>query len=132
MTRIIAVLGMIALCACSGPGPEPIRAAAETALARGQLAEVDRYVAQGLALTATEPQSVWAWRFKLLGVEAQISRLALADAEQALAAPVPAGPDFNVIRGRQKFLQARVKVLQGKLKEAASTLEQAGMAAAFD
>ena len=91
MTRIIAVLGMIALCACSGPGPEPTRAAAETALARGQLAEVDRYVAQGLALTAAEPQSVWAWRFKLLGVEAQISRLAIADAENALAAPVPAG-----------------------------------------
>ena len=110
MTRIIAVLGMIALCACSGPGPEPIRAAAE----------VDRYVAQGLALTAAEPQSVWAWRFKLLGVEAQISRLAIADAEKALAAPVPAGADFAVVRGRQKFLLARVQVLQGKLKEAAN------------
>ncbi len=132
MTRIIAVLGMIALCACSGPGPEPTRVAAETALARGQLAEVDRYVAQGLALTAAEPQSVWAWRFKLLGVDARISRLALADAEQALAAPVPAGADFDVIRGRQKFLLARIQVLQGKLKEATVTLEQAAMAAAFD
>ena len=126
MTRIIAVLGMIALCACSGPGPEPTRAAAETALARGQLAEVDRYVAQGLALTAAEPQSVWAWRFKLLGVEAQISRLAIADAEQALAAPVPAGADFAVVRGRQKFLLARVQVLQGKLKEAAVTPRRGG------
>ena len=126
MTRIIAVLGMIALCACSGPGPEPTRAAAETALARGQLAEVDRYVAQGLALTAAEPQSVWAWRFRLLGVDAQISRLAIADAEKALAAPVPAGADFAVIRGRQKFLLARVQVLQGKLKEAAATLERGG------
>ena len=132
MTRIIAVLGMIALCACSRPGPEPTRAAAETALARGQLAEVDRYVAQGLALTAAEPQSVWAWRFKLLGVEAQISRLAIADAEKALAAPAPAGADFAVVRGRQKFLLARVQVLQGKLKEAAVTLEEAAMAAAFD
>jgi CHAT domain-containing protein/tetratricopeptide (TPR) repeat protein len=132
MTRIIAVLGMIALCACSGPGLEPTRAAAETALARGQLAEVDRYVAQGLALTAAEPQSVWAWRFKLLGVDAQISRLALADAEKALAAPVPAAADFAVARGRQRFLLARVQVLQGKLKEAAVTLDQAAMAAPFD
>ncbi len=89
-------------------------------------------MAQGLALTAAEPQSVWAWRFKLLGVEAQISRLAIADAEKALAAPAPAGADFAVVRGRQKFLLARVQVLQGKLKEAAVTLEEAAMAAAFD
>ena len=47
MPRIIAIAGMIALCACSGPGPEPTRVAAETALARGQLAEVDRYVTAG-------------------------------------------------------------------------------------
>ena len=93
MTRIIAVMGMIALCACAGPGPEPTRAAAETALARGQLAEVDRYVAQGLALTAAEPEALYPTGTGAFEFERTASRLReMASASWLEAAQTEAAP----------------------------------------
>lgn len=120
-----AVLGLAACGAFTERQLEQTRAAADLALVRGRLDEAARLVAEGRTRTEGTPDSAWAWRFRLLGAEVAIARLALRDAEAVLSATVPDTPELAAVRGRQTLLRARLQVMQGQLKTASATIDEA-------
>ena len=132
MARALVCAALVALVACAGPSPERIRSEAEAALARGQVGEAERLIADGAARAGRDPQSVEAWRFRLLAAEAQIARLGLAEAESALAAIPPDGAAFEAIHGRRRWLLAKLRTLRGDVPGAAAAVDEARALASGD
>jgi CHAT domain-containing protein len=92
---------------------------AVTALRRGDLAAADAFVKQGEALTRDQPESEWAWRFRFLRADVQLSRRESADAARTADAPLPsASPVLPELRARQQYLRARLEYSQGHLAKA--------------
>lgn len=124
--RILSIVVVLALgSACgwrSSPSLDDIVADAEAALRRGQVSTAADLVQKGLAATASDPDSVSAWRVRLLDAEVRLSRLQIPDALTILEAPVPDGEEFAPIRGRQLLLLARSMIVQRKLGEAQAML----------
>ena len=89
------------------------------ALRRGDLATADAFVAQGEALTRGQPDSTWAWRFRLLRADILLSRRDMAGAARTAETPLPAAaPGLSELRARQQYLRARIEYAQGHLPKA--------------
>jgi CHAT domain-containing protein/Tfp pilus assembly protein PilF len=124
MPRCFALAVVILAAACSRPSLDDLRTSGVGALQAGRLADAERFIAQGIERTAETPQSPDAWHFRLLSAEVQMARVSLSDAEQLLTTSMPEGLPAE-IRGRQRFLTAKLQVLRGDPKSASALLEQA-------
>jgi hypothetical protein len=76
-------------------------------------------------LTHGQPDSEWAWRFRLLRGDILIAQLRLSDVQPILGASLPGGHPFDRLRARQKYLEAKAQVSRGQLPDALETLTQA-------
>ncbi len=104
--------------------PELVQSA-KLALQQGQLPEAEALIARGAALTSGQPDSAWARTFALLRAEVLINQNKLADAAPFLAAALPTGSSFDVLRAMQLYLHARVHVAEGRFAEARDALQHA-------
>jgi CHAT domain-containing protein len=116
-------------CACGGSRERSLDdtwRAAQQALTRGRLSEAEQLITKGQAAAGTDTSSPWPWRFRLLAIDARLTRLDLPGAQQALASvSLPDGDGFAPLRARTRLLQAKVLVLQGQLGPAAAALDEA-------
>ena len=127
MTRVLAVLALVAAaCACGvGPDLEEVYSAAQSDLRRGNLTAAAGRIDPILDGRGVTDDAVWTWRFQLLRADVLISRLEMDGAQALLEAPLPAGAEFDSLRARQKFLLARVLTTRGQLKPAAAAIDEA-------
>jgi CHAT domain-containing protein len=128
MTRVAVAAALIFACACAGRSQQRIErtfAASQDALRRGELTGAETLADQGLALVRGEPDSQQAWKFRLLRAEIEIARLNFAEALPVLSAPLPAGPEFDALRARQKYLEAKILVARRQLPGALDALDKA-------
>src|SRR5260370_7532616 len=121
------VLVAAVFCACTNRSERQLESALETArdaLMRGKLADARTWADRGIALTKSDPDSEWAWKFRLLQGEVRLASLQLEQMLPLLKETLPAGPRFDALRARQKYLEARTRVVQGRMPEALPTLEK--------
>ena len=85
--------------------------------------EAQSLAERGLALSQSDPDSLWVWTFRLLRAEALIGQLDVNQARAALAQPLPGGAEFDTLRTRQRYLQAMSYVAEGRLPDAMSALD---------
>ena len=132
MKRWVAAIAIVAASACANLDTRVDRliSDAQLELRRGQVASAQRFVDEGLTLVGSAPDSVPAWRIRLLRAEVALARLEIAAAVKDLEALVPTGDTFNGIRARQKYLLGQAQVARGQLQPALETLDAAAAMAA--
>jgi tetratricopeptide (TPR) repeat protein len=126
--HFLAALLLFAVCGCTQRGEQRYqRILDETTVAvrRGQLDAARTLAEQGVALTRSQPDSPWAWRFTLLHAEVRLRKRELPEGRELLKATLPAGAGYDLLRARQQFLRGFGQLLDGDRKAGAETLAQA-------
>src|SRR5438309_3411021 len=121
----VALLGA---CACVGRSEHRVEHTfdeARQALWRGDLAHALGWADQGVALIRSQPDSVWAWRLRLLRGEILVAQLRLPEVQPLLRASLPGGSQFDRLRVRQKYIEAKTQVSQGQIQGALDILDNA-------
>src|SRR5215471_16103665 len=121
-------VALVALGACSNRSEHQLEItfqAARNALWCGRYAEAQAFVERGLALTRSHPESEWSWRFRLLEGDVLVASNQITQVLPLLKVSLPDGPEFDVLRARQKYLEAKTQLEQGSLREVLTTLERA-------
>ena len=96
---------------------------------RGELEEARALADRGLSLA--QPDSEWAWTFRLFGGEILLlQHQRPSDVLPLVNTAVPSGPAFDGVRARQKYLHARLLLTENKLADALAALETARQTAA--
>jgi CHAT domain-containing protein/tetratricopeptide (TPR) repeat protein len=134
MKGLVAAIAIVTACACTNVERQlgETLSAAQLELRRGQVAAAQVLADKGVALTQSTPGTVSAWRFRLLRSEVQIAKLEMKAALPDLQATLPEGAEFDILRARQKYLNAQIQVAQGQFQPAIETLDSAGVMAASD
>src|SRR5262249_43121367 len=99
--------------------------AVTAALRRGDVAQAERIVDDGLRSTKSNPQSESAWRYRLLRGDMLLAKRDLPGATQIAQDPLPEALSFQPLRVRQKYLQARLQWAQGRLQPALTLATEA-------
>ena len=118
---------LVAMCACAGrggPGLDQTEAEAAGALRRGELTAAQSLAERGLALAGPESGSRSAWTFRLLRAESLVLQVKAQEAHADLTDALPATREFDSLRARQKYLQARAAVTEGRLQAALDVVDQ--------
>ncbi len=119
MKRAIVAAGLLAIVGCqAATRPDDLYRSARQALRQGQLVDARTLTERGVALTLRQPESASTWAFRLLRAEIHIYASENDEARPDVEAALPEGPAFDVVRARQKYLAARLKVAEGKLADA--------------
>jgi CHAT domain-containing protein/tetratricopeptide (TPR) repeat protein len=133
MKSVAVTLALVAACACAISPPTDLRALAEQtrqALLRGELAEAQRYIDQGHSRSTSQNDLASEWTFRLLRAEALLAARDLDGLRSLLGADPPS--ELTALRGRQRYLQARLHQETGELPRALELLEEARPLAARD
>jgi len=120
-------LGLLTACACAEPSARylaRIQSEVVVDLRRGDLTEAQTLAERGLDLTRSRPTSVSAWEFRLLRAESLILQLKATDPQADLTDEMPREAAFDSLRARQRYLQARANISQGRLKDALDAVEK--------
>jgi CHAT domain-containing protein/tetratricopeptide (TPR) repeat protein len=128
MSRVVIASLVLAAYACSGSAElqlTRIYEAGRVALLRGELPEARVLSDQGLTLLTSQPESEWAWKFRLLRGEILVVQGEFTSARPLLTSPMPLDPQSAPLRSRQKFLEARMQQRLGEFTNSLDTLEQA-------
>ena len=124
---IVLVLACAGACARGTTVEDRLAAtfdASKAAVRRGELDEARSLADRGLSLAPSE--SPWAHTFRLFrGEILLLQRQQPSDIMPMVTAEVPAGATFDVVRARQKYLNARVLLTQNRLADALTLLETA-------
>jgi tetratricopeptide (TPR) repeat protein len=91
---------------------------------RGDFGEAQKLADAGERRASTHPDSPWRWRFRLLSAEISILRRDFSAAQPSITAQLPPQSEFDALRARQKFLEAKVEVANGRFQSAREALEQ--------
>ena len=91
---------------------------------RGEFAEAEKLAAAGAQRASTQPESPTFWRFRLLSAEIAILRRDFAAAQPSITAQLSPQSEFDALRARQMFLEAKVEVANGRFQSAREALEQ--------
>jgi CHAT domain-containing protein/tetratricopeptide (TPR) repeat protein len=130
ISRLKALFVVCALFACTtGPASDReldrLTQSARLMMWQGELAQARELAERGLEQTRDRPDSDTSWKLRLLLCEILISQLDLSGAARFLTVAIPAGPSFDALRARQKYLQGKAQVTEGKLAEALVSLDTA-------
>jgi CHAT domain-containing protein/predicted negative regulator of RcsB-dependent stress response len=122
---------VLSIAACVSRSEQRLQAVFDSSAAqlwRGELANASRTASEGLSLTADNPGSTWAWRFKLLVAEIRLIGRELPEAAAILneSSPESAGP---WIATKHRYLQGQLALLRGKPDEARAILDDAAQLA---
>src|SRR5437016_4672265 len=124
MKRAVLLFALVAASACAGRSERRLAATFEDATLawrRGELNESRNLAERGLTLAA--PESVWAWKFRLLRGEILLLQHQPTEVLPLATATLPAGAAFDGLRIRQKYLQALLERSQNRFADALATLE---------
>src|SRR5262249_35037568 len=94
---------------------------ARLAMRRGELTQARGIAERGIALVS--PDSAWAWTFRFLDGEVLLLQHKLSEVLPLVTAQLPAGPAFDPLRARQKYLAALVQRSQNHFTDGLATLE---------
>src|SRR5262245_44776871 len=92
---------------------------ARLAARRGELAEARAIVERGVA--RAQPDSEWGWTFRLLRGEILLLQHQPSEVLPLVRAALPAGPTFDRLRARQKYLEALLLRSQNRFADALTT-----------
>jgi CHAT domain-containing protein len=123
---IVLVLIVVGACARIGDREEQLKStfdASKAAVRRGELGEARTLAERGLSLS--QPDSEWAWTFRLFRGEILLLQHQPSEVGPLVSAALPASTPFESVRGRQKYLEARLLLTQNKLADALAALETA-------
>ena len=127
--RFRGPLALLLICACACTHAETdyqkTLDAATLAMRRGELDAALALADRGVALTRTQPDSAWAWRFTLLDAEVRLRRQDLPQGRQRLEAVPPAGAGLDIVRARHAFLRGLSQLFGGDREGAAAAMAQA-------
>ncbi len=134
MKGLFPAIAVVAALGCAGVDAQVDRilADAQVELRRGQLAAAREFVDRGEHLTRAKPDSLAAWKVRLLKTEVAIAGLEFAEALKHLEAAVPPGESFTLVRARQQYHQAQVQLARGQLQPALTSLDDARAIAGGD
>jgi len=110
MKRAVLLVALLAASGCGGNRDRQLASTfeeARLAARRGELSEARTLAERGLA--RAQPESEWDWTFRYLRGEILLLQHQTAEVAPLVRADVPAGPGFDRIRARQKFLEALVQ-----------------------
>ena len=119
----LATLLLIAV-ACGRSAPDsanPLEAAQE-AIRRGTLDTALSYVVGGIGDATPENDSPSTRQLRLLQAEILIAKRDLDAAASLVGLPLPDRPEFGPLQARRRYVQARLEVGRGQLRQALSTL----------
>jgi CHAT domain-containing protein/tetratricopeptide (TPR) repeat protein len=128
LTRTAPILVITLACACRFNTDGRVEGdfnTAKLALLRGDLTQAETLATRGIEHTQSRSDSVWAWRFRLLLAEVALSQRSVPEAPPALSAELPAGHEYDELRVRQRYLDARRQADDGRLPQALETLSGA-------
>jgi CHAT domain-containing protein/Tfp pilus assembly protein PilF len=128
-----ALIGLLAssIVACASHSEQRLNSLYDSAAAqlwRGELTNASRGASEGIGLTAANPDSTLAWRFKLLAAEIRLVGRELPQAASILNSAVPA----NVapwIAAKHRYLEGQLALLSGKPEDALRILNDASLRA---
>jgi CHAT domain-containing protein/tetratricopeptide (TPR) repeat protein len=126
-SRVAVLLFLIVSSGCSATHQERRLAAifdqATFAARSDDLLQARSLAERGETLARSDPE--WEWRFRLLRGEILLLQRQPAEVLPLIDAPLPAGPAFDPLRARQKYLAALVQRSQNHFADALATLESA-------
>ena len=128
LARALAMMALgvaASTCAPSSATLDRLYEGSQWELRRGRLDEALANAEQGANRARRAEDAVRALRFRLLAADVRITKGEIAEALAILEEPLPDGPDFRLLRGRQLLLTARARVAQGQLEAAEPLAEQA-------
>jgi CHAT domain-containing protein len=103
---------------------QPLFDTATAALWRGEMSKARGLAEQGVHQSG-QPDSVWGWKFRLLRAEIALVGGERVDVASTVAADVPRAAEYSWIRAKQKYLEAQLKVVQGRAADALPILDEA-------
>ena len=98
---------------------------AQLAVRRGEFSRAQELIDGALESRPRESASASEWHLRLLLAEIFLDRLEPSRAAPILTAEIPGGPAFDAVRARQRYLQSRAQVAEGKLTDSLVTLDAA-------
>ena len=126
MTADVRLVGLLLLLvAACGRGPDhasPYQAA-EQALRRGAIDEALSQVDRGMTALGSDRETPEAHQLRLLRAEILLAKPDVAGAAALLDDPIPLRPEFQVLQPRSRYVQARLEIARGQVKQALATLE---------
>ena len=128
--RHAALIGLLAvsIAACGSRSEQRLQQLYESATAqlwRGELTRATSGAKEGANITSAAPGSPWAWRFTLLDAETRLVGRDVSAASALLNESPPGGPGFEAIAAKHRYLQGQLALLQGRLAEARTILDDA-------
>jgi CHAT domain-containing protein len=113
------------LVAACGRGPDhaPPYEAAEQALRRGAINEALSHVDRGITALGTDRGTPAAHQLRLLRAEILLAKPDVAGAAALLDNLIPLRPEFQALQPRSRYVQARLEIARGQVKQALTTLE---------
>lgn len=96
---------------------------AEQALRRGAIDEALGHVDRGIAAVGADRETPAAYKLRLLRAEILLAKPDVAGAAALLDASMPDRPEFQALRPRFRYVQARLEIARGQVKQALATLE---------
>lgn len=125
--RLAGIVALLCLSGCRSPATmdlDQLYAAAQDQLQHGLLSQALTMADQGIAVTAGDPSSVAAWRYRLFRAEIRLIQREPADALPALREPLPNSKAFDSLRAKQRCLNGQLQISED-LVEAVKTLQAA-------
>jgi CHAT domain-containing protein len=118
------LLLLLLLGACGRASDQrPPYEAAEEALRRGAIDEALSHVDRGVTAIGADRNTPAAHGLRLLRAEILLAKPDVAGASALLDASIPDGAEFQALQPRIRYVQARLEIARGQLKQALSTLE---------
>jgi CHAT domain-containing protein len=105
---------------------------AREAMWRGELADAQQRADDAATRAPADANPFWHWRFRLLSSEIAILRRDFPAAERVVRAQLPDTPALDSLRARQRLLEAKLQVEQGKIRGGHETLALARQLAGSD
>lgn len=129
--RLLAVLALAVLAACgrtSDRDPDALHTAAAEAVLKGAFEDANGLIARGLAVS--EGDAARTAELHLLSAEIRLMQRDIPGASAWIDAAVPAGPDFERLDARRRYLAGYRQVVAAQFPDAAATLDAARAQAA--
>ena len=119
MKRCVVLIWLLVTCGCARNAERQLAATldeARLAARRDELIQARSIAERGLALA--QPDSEWAWTFRLLRGEILLLQRQPAEVAPLVSASLPAAPSFDRLRARQKYLEALLLRSQNRFADA--------------
>jgi CHAT domain-containing protein len=130
--NFLALLLILTACARSPQQLDKDYKQARQTMWRGELADAQKLADDAATRVAVDTNPVWHWRFRLLSCEIAILRRDFPAAESVVRARLPDSSDFDALRARQRLLDAKLQVEQGRVRPGHELLAQARQLAGSD